>query len=324
MNINIFGVGRSGTSMLHLYFSYLLAMKYGQVKCVAEPYGWLTRRGPRSVEGTRIQLETDFFLSKNQVLTERHSIFNDRIYSSNKNVPVCTKYIRANGYIPLICEDSIHTYNVLVIRKVEEVIFSLKKFNWNFLDGSLSNKNPNIQWSRFCKEINDKKILSELDIDINSIKSVDDQNAIYWFAMNKYAIDAFSKYKNFNLIRYEKVSDGIASILPILGLNENDILPVSNEVFRTKDVNFDFPLKDVDWPNFVAKAKNNVNRILDELGFGLLPIQHGTILELNLDSKPSYTKYSKKVVKTSRESDAINSSIVLKLQDEMDKILKDV
>lgn len=251
MNINIYGVGRSGTKAVQLYLAYLLAEEYGSVRLNYEPYFWQTRlTNSVSFEGLRYHLESPQFCSNVSDFSTQHIKYLNRL-TDKGDMPVVTKFIRGNGRISVIDDIMKPDHSVLVIRNVYEVLESLLLMDWDFFSVGYPYFNHSYvsywgQIEQYLEDLSDfpwKKDLPTFVYD-RIIK-----NACYWYAMNRSALEQLPS--GGLVLQYENISTLEGWAKKKLGIQSN-VRSISDPMFRGENIHENFPLNDISLSNFFS------------------------------------------------------------------------
>jgi hypothetical protein len=243
MRINIYGVGRSGTKAVQLYIAFLLAKKFGDVQLNYEPYFYYSRRGPLSFRGIKHDLSTKFLLSDQDKLSSGHKKFLRDLV--NHDLPIVTKYIRGNGRIKQINDETKPELSVVVVRSLFGVLSSVIRMDWDFYQhGSSKFKLTHNNFSR--KVVNGAIQLGLVhDKHIDTFKNVNKldritTNAIYWYLMNKHALQFGAENSMF--VNYEDISGLPGKIKSALQLDVDFGDDISSEKFQGKNIHSNYPL----------------------------------------------------------------------------------
>ena len=219
MDVFIFGVGRSGTTMLYSLCQSIYHHLYGDAYISSyEPYIWnphlfnapydQTRKlfgktSSISIEGIYTHLQTPMFVKEEPLPNtlndvSLNDVFYDRFSEHSENTaPHLVKFIRANGRMNLFRRLNPKAKFILMIRNPVDLVNSVKhKFSFYGDDFYPSD------FPRFCKELKEANLLT---IDEERATWAEKQ-AEYCTQMNRAAIDfALSdtntlifEYDNFN------------------------------------------------------------------------------------------------------------------------------
>lgn len=223
MKINIFGVGRSGTKAIQLYFSYLIAKKFGNVWINYEPYFWKDRLlSNRCYEGIYHHINSPLFITSKYEVRKLHKLYLKRLVNNKKHV--ISKFIRACGRVKLINKVLKPDYTIIIIRDLYEVLDSILVKNWDLLGNNLNYSfYVRNDWDKLKKEVRNKKIINDFVHIQNRIKNKMDMNAFYWYVMNIALLKI--KDKNTFFVKYDNLSR-IKKIGKSIGLDKN------KEIFR--------------------------------------------------------------------------------------------
>lgn len=241
MKINIYGVGRSGTTAIQLWLSYLMAQKYGSVWVNIEPLYWKERtlRG-RSYRGRLLQERSPLLVDQAFSADDE---FNKFFLDLANHNTVVTKFIRANGLINIIDKIMKPNLSVLIIRDVYKVLESISLMNFNMIE------NP-----RDWKRLSDKA--QELYPFLVNLGCLEGNNkltrcAVYWFVMNMFALENINN--NTIVVDYDNLSKSIDLLSIYLKKNDFQNIPdISHPMFNAKNLlNGYYPLKDIKPPSLV-------------------------------------------------------------------------
>lgn len=279
MNILIFGVGRSGTKAVRIYIAYFMA-KYINKKLWLnyEPYYWLSD-GIVNYDGVYNNVNSKQIMTENDQLSNRHKGFIKNM--KHGKYPTLTKFIRGNGRIQQINEIHKADYIIGVVRPLEQVLLSLRKFNWDFFSiGTIVTfKNSRIKiWNTFINDLTSSDLLkTDKDLEIlETVKSVENwelRNAFYWYVMNISLLNFKNQNQNENfiLINYQNFSQDSAKVIKeIFNLKDDDIMDIKNSLFRqlnsSRDNKFPFEIKDYFWSRWIMSK-------LDEICYKLFDLK---------------------------------------------------
>lgn len=261
MNINIFGVGRSGTTGLQIYLSYLIAQQEGTARINSEPYIWQTRKGPLCFYGQKMFLDSEILLDRTSKLTHEHEQYLKRLVDGNTSV--VNKFIRGNGLIYQINAITKPDLTFIIYRDIYEVLLSLKKYTWEYTDiyGSYLKKKELSYWVQFKNNRFTKKVINEFGLDIKEIEqSAELRNTLYWYVNNLHTLSYEGE-------AYQIYFPDISLVESILTDSEfNEIPPIKNAIFFGDNLNKNFPLQDVSSRN---KAFNYLITKFDNISFYL-------------------------------------------------------
>lgn len=199
MKINIYGVGRSGTKAVQLWFSALLAQKYGQVRVNFEPLRYLTRKLEATYYGWRIHQKTPYLLEDSKEVSAAFVRFANGL----GQYPVTTtKFIRATGRIAAFDQVMQPDISILVVRDLYGVLNSILTENWGLTD-------TQDEWLRLCAEarIQYPDMAKRFKPMTNKLL----QNALYWFAVNDYALTHLPEHVW--VVPYEQMADDLYGLV---------------------------------------------------------------------------------------------------------------
>lgn len=302
MNINIYGVGRSGTKAVQLYASYLAAERYGSVKINYEPFYWKNRFLDMSFRGIECHKAIPLFADECQKITKRHKHYlkalNDYPYS-------ITKFIRGNGRIALLNRITRPNYSIIVIRSLFDILNSIGQRQWDYLGKGLYYDDT----KRFMNELKGKNIVERHVL--RDIQSETDINALYWYAMNKYALENpvnGAKYIMFNDM--EGIETLIAGIF-----QENTVIKLKNNRFEGGNIHSQYPLfSNVKRKNLLYERINR--QLIKRIGLSFDTYRSGTIDRVVRETKAvgNEVKRSPKIyIEKKSLYEYFNNSIINKL-----------
>jgi len=195
--ILVFGVGRSGTTTIYNVLQEILSNAYPEdVDFVYEPFLWnrgvfnkkyvdikteFSYNASLSFDGICADRDTPLFVDENEVDQYiDHAYLRSLVSPSEGKNNILTKFVRANGRLPLFKKLAPNAKIIFVIRNpldvVNSVINMFSFFGDDFLPSDLK---------RFKKEVkNLKKYNDDLAFD-----SAEKQAFAYWFYMNRHFID---------------------------------------------------------------------------------------------------------------------------------------
>lgn len=197
MKICILGVGRSGTTALYTLLQEILIDRFGKnVDFVYEPFLWDMRafngRYNDVVKNfdsmNSLSVEAMYHHQNLPLFIENPAAFRDNPYldkifhKTSENALI--KFIRANGRFRLLSEICPEAKYIFITRNPLDVINSVVvRFS---LLGSEFHRDD---WPRFTKEVN--SLFGEGAIHGEKIKSQVEKEVLYWYYMNKYALESF-------------------------------------------------------------------------------------------------------------------------------------
>ena len=259
MRINIFGVGRSGTTALLLYFSYLHAKNCKSLWLINEPFHWHTRKGPISMRGQESFLNSGIILNKNESLNLNASRFISDIFSRKENY-VC-KYVAGSGFSNQINEISSPDYSVTIVRNLYDVLKSISGERWSFMTiHSPSLFGTKSGWGIFKRELRSRKLLKKYDLNLKDYNTNQELNALYWFLTNDHLLE-FTDPNNFILPfeQLEKYAPIIGS--KIFSIDINKFPPINSPMFFDNNLSRNYPLKS----DFSIYEKSKYSNVINEI-----------------------------------------------------------
>ena len=227
--INIYGIGRSGTKAIQLWFAYLLAQKYETVWLNYEPFLFRTRTlGATSYRGQLMHKNVPLFIPNGIQVEPEFQRFCKDLASHQV---VVTKFIRANGRINAIDKLMQPDLSLLVVRDLYQVLESILLRDFCLVQNDYD-------WHRLCQQARELyPFLEDLGVLQKSTNKLI-KTAVFWFVMNKYALD---NLKNTIVVDYKNFQS-LESLSAHLGLDGQDI---SNSMFRGENIHGFYPLKDL-------------------------------------------------------------------------------
>jgi hypothetical protein len=280
MRINIFGVGRSGTKAVQLYLSYLLALKENNIRINYEPYFWETRfTDVFNFEGYYYHMNTPHLVQSTKEFSKGHLSFLKKI--SSTDLSVTTKFIRGNGRMDAINAVIQPDHNVAIIRDLYQVLVSVLKTEWDFWSVGFEH----IQnWDSFIKEVRNKNLIENYDWCLDRISDRLDQNAFYWYVMNKSLLQ--SNWPNTYFINYsniKKVEDIAREIF-----DPSISLEINNEIFKGDSIHENYPLISKTTNNSIATMINNFlyhTKLMNKYGLFISSKNYGSDARVNNEYK---------------------------------------
>lgn len=313
MKINIFGVGRSGTTALELYLAYWIARLNGQVWLNNEPYTWYGRKGVISYEGQMLFERTGYQFIEKDICTSHYDFLNHLVRDKNH---VVTKFVKGS---PLIETVNLYTQpdlSIILIREIFSVLKSLSSRNWDFFSilFQYSKKTNESNLDAFRRKVLDSEIFEQIPISEKEFLELDrfTMNGVYWYVVNKILLEYQGEkvlYLNFSDI--QNIHLKMSKYLDIP--NECKECLISNEMFFDKNLSKDFPLTDIKKGLDVKKYINPINEILFKLNknlslsIPLIHFQHGNYVVLS-NNKLSFEP--KKSSKTNDNSDFLHKELL--------------
>jgi hypothetical protein len=207
MKVCILGVGRSGTTALYSLLQEILIDQMGRnnIDFVYEPFLWdmqafngryndvithFTSMNSISIEGMYHHQELPMFI-KNPTDFEENPYLDKIFHKTSENTLI--KFIRANGRFRLLSEICPAGKFIFIIRNPLDVINSVViRFS---LLGSEFHKDD---WKRFAGEVN--SLYGKGAIDEEKINPQVEKEVVYWYYMNKFALESFEQTGNKPLI----------------------------------------------------------------------------------------------------------------------------
>lgn len=249
MRINIFGVGRSGTKVVQLYIAYLLAKKYGKVRINYEPYFWHSPKGQVSFEGLHHHLNSPQFIESSKLLSKEHKEYLKGLVDTPDGIPTVTKFIRGNGRIGAINEITKPDLTIIVVRNLYEVLSSICQMDWDFYSVGYSYFKGSYRsfLKSYKTELKGQPFFSNHEdiIPEKSDRVLD--NALYWYGMNKAALN-LKDPKNILYLNYSQIvgfGERLKSYLP-----EIEIEPIEREKFEGANIHSNYPLEETQSERF--------------------------------------------------------------------------
>lgn len=226
--INIYGIGRSGTKAIQLWFAYLLAQKYETVWLNYEPFLFRTRTLEPTNRGQLMHKTIPLFIPEG-IQVEREFQRFCRDLASHK--VVVTKFIRANGRINAIDKLMQPDLSLLVVRDLYQVLESILLQDFCLVQNDYD-------WHRLCQQARELyPFLEDMGFLQKSTNKLI-KTAVYWFVTNKYALDNLENTMVVDFKNYQSL--GLLSAH--LGLDSRDI---SDSMFRGDNIHNFYPLKDL-------------------------------------------------------------------------------
>jgi hypothetical protein len=251
MIIDIFGVGRSGTTALFAALQQIMADQLsGSIKCYYEPF----LRDPDVLHGEHAGYSKKFrlvdslsaegiynhtklplfitdpkpylnntFLKEIYGLEKYSGVQQSSSFPDNEqNTPIqhrLIKYIRASGRHKLIDSLGVESKSIFIIRNPLDVANSIKDL-FSYYGGEFHKDDE----QRFIQEVNEKY---QKNFSSESFKNHVDSQLFYWFYMNKFAMESFSGSDNPPyVICYEEffgdIENHLPKLLDYLGLDCNE------------------------------------------------------------------------------------------------------
>ena len=239
MNINIFGVGRSGTTAILLYISYWLVKQKEEIWINNEPFHWHTRRGPTSYIGQNLFFRSGFILSDDKELNLPLKKFAASLAKNRTHV--VSKFVAGSGFHNQINELTFANSAVVVVRNVYDVLKSLSGVEWDFFTKHSAKFPRGDGWSDFRNAVIKNDLHLKYDVDMDRISTLEERNALYWYLINSKLLDSAEDKLYF--MRFSELEEQIKPITAeILGMSENELLPIKTPIFYDKNIGGDYPL----------------------------------------------------------------------------------
>ncbi|MCX6579490.1 MAG: DUF115 domain-containing protein [Candidatus Aminicenantes bacterium] len=209
MRVCILGVGRSGTTALYSLLQEILIDRIGKnnIDFVYEPFLWdmqafngryndvvarFDSMNSLSVEAMYHHQNLPMFIENPAAFKENPYL--DKIFHKTSETTLI-KFIRANGRFRLLSEICPPGKFIFIIRNPLDVINSVVvRFS---LLGSDFHKDD---WDRFSREVN--SLYGQETIVGEKIKSQVEKEVLYWYYMNRFALESFEQTGNKPLIIY--------------------------------------------------------------------------------------------------------------------------
>ena len=234
MRITIFGVGRSGTKAIQLYLSYLVAQRENRIWINYEPYFWETRcTDVINNEGYYHHMHSPHFVQSEGEFTKRHVNFLKKLKISEMSST--TTFIRGNGRMDAINQVLQPDHNVVIIRDLYQVLVSVLKTEWDFWSVGFEHTQ---NWEAFIKEVRKKNLVEKYDWCLDQISDRLDQNAFYWYVMNKSVLQ--SSWPNTCFFQYSEIK--IIEDLARHILDPTIDSPIDSDIFTGDFIHENYPL----------------------------------------------------------------------------------
>lgn len=264
MNINIFGVGRSGTKALQLMIAYALLQKHPKIWLNYEPYYWQTSHNIVSWKGIKMDWSNPIFTTDVSELSTPHQNYLKNL--AKHEIPIVTKFIRGNGRVNAINQIMKPDFTFGLIRPLEEVLNSVVNTTFNFLTiGNVYFKNTyRNRWEEFYSAAYKKNLISH-SLYNNYVKKIGrgdivTQNAIYWYVMNKSLLTNEVQDRNkIYYIRYDDLDKTDIFIKNILGINVD--FKNHQERFIGSNIHRTYPICPSPLINNTDKIKERINEL---------------------------------------------------------------
>ena len=207
MKVCILGVGRSGTTAIYSLLQEILIDQTGRnnIDFIYEPFLWdvhvfngrydevikhFQDMNSISIEGLYNHCHLPLFVENPMKLIGNRYL--NKIFNGSLKTTLI-KFIRANGRFRLLSEMCPECKYIFIIRNPLDVLNSaVIRFS---LLGSEFHKDD---WNRFTREVN--FLYGKGTIDEEKINSQVEKEVLYWYYMNKYALESFEQSNNKPLI----------------------------------------------------------------------------------------------------------------------------
>lgn len=290
MKIAIYGVGRSGTKAVQLYLSYLLAQKENNIWINYEPYFWENRFTDLfNHEGYYHHMHSPHFVRSANEFSKSHIRFLKKLNSHD--LSSTTKFIRGNGRMDAINQILEPDHNIAIIRDLYQVLVSVLKMEWDFWSVGFEHAQ---NWESFTKEVRQKKLIDNFDWCMDQISDRLDQNAFYWYVMNKSML--LSSWPNTHVIHYSNISQVEELARQIIGPTNN--IPIDNDLFTGDSIHENYPLISSPSPKNLSKKINSFlyqTKLMDKFGIYIPKNKYGSMASIN-------TKFKK--IRSSRKKES--------------------
>lgn len=219
-DVFIFGVGRSGTTMVYGFcqrvFQHLVGKNY---RSIYEPYIWNSvlfnkpyeecaehfgKTSSISIEGIHNHLNTPLFSSENPDLKALDDDFYQKFMPSGDSVIQVVKLIRGNGRMALFRQLNPEAKFIVMIRNPIDVVNSVKYKSSFFGDDFYPSDYP-----RFCQEL---KETGSLTTDPESA-SWAERHAEYCYQMNRAALEFSAHDQNTMVFEYDNFAKDKAAAM---------------------------------------------------------------------------------------------------------------
>jgi len=203
INVNIFGVMRSGTKLIQLYSCLSILERFKTCYVSYEPFYWFDRScSYASKLGIDENQRLPILMEKEKICRFKSKFIN-KLGPPKKN-PIVTKYVRANGRINFINDITGIKKTIIIIRPLKGVLNSIYSCDWDLLGKNLWGID---EWIKLKKEVLDfgnkfpyKKWLKNIDQ-----KKEIDRNAFYWAVLNHFALSNIFNYENILLLNFDEI-----------------------------------------------------------------------------------------------------------------------
>lgn len=207
MKVCILGVGRSGTTALYSFIQEILIDRIkGNIDFVYEPFLWdkeafngkyrdvihnFKYMNSVSIEGIYHHRKLPLFITDSKTY-KKNQYVRDIFQNNKKSHSILVKCVRANGRFLLLKEICPDCKFIFIVRNPIDVINSaIVRFSFY---GSEFHRDD---FKRFAAEVN--ALYGDV-IREGKIRSQVEKEVLYWYYMNKFALDSFKKVKNKPLI----------------------------------------------------------------------------------------------------------------------------
>jgi len=276
MRITIFGVGRSGTKAVQLYLSYLIAQRENKVWINYEPYFWENRfTNVLNYEGYFHHMHSPHIVRTVDEISRSHVRFLKKL--SISKMSSTTKFIRGNGRMDAINAILQPDHSIAIIRDVYQVLISVLKTDWDFWSVGFGHHQ---NWPAFIEEVRKKDIIDNFDWCLSRINDRIDQNAFYWYVMNKSLLT--SKWPNTYFINYSeiKIMEEIARNI----LDPAIDLSINNNLFTGDCIHENYPLQSTREHKFLFHKMNGLlykSKLLEKYGLFIPKSKYGSEAGMN-------------------------------------------
>lgn len=202
MKICILGVGRSGTTAIYTFLQEILMNQFGNdVDFVYEPFLWnkdvfngkhsdvignFKYMDSISIEGIYHHQKLPLFI-ENPGKYKKNEYLKSFFFRSNSRKNILIKCVRANGRFLLLNKICPKCKFIFIIRNPLDVINSVI-VRFSFFGGEFHRDD----FKRFADEVN---VLYGANQKIEVVKTQVEKEVLYWYYMNKFALESFVKVK---------------------------------------------------------------------------------------------------------------------------------